>query len=191
MDHFLMFTAVKSFIRSAMSIIINKFWHSKAMLHWNKALWLVKISHLTIFNQSECINWAYVVRLHKICSWPWLLVDTFRNILISALKYIRKIKRFFCKEWWQNFFPNPGPWWRSSGQHARLILRQSEFECRWILQFFRRYQNGEWGSFQNLQKIKIPKSSKISSSSFKTFSSQRPLPNLLTSELASEAAISS
>ena len=30
-----------------------------------------------------------------------------------------------------------GPWWWwSSGQHARLLLRQSEFESRWSLQFF-------------------------------------------------------
>ena len=29
-----------------------------------------------------------------------------------------------------------GPWWVSSGQRARLLLRQSEFESRWSLQFF-------------------------------------------------------
>ena len=29
-----------------------------------------------------------------------------------------------------------GPWWWSSGQRARLLLRWSEFESRWGLQFF-------------------------------------------------------
>ena len=29
-----------------------------------------------------------------------------------------------------------GPWWWSSGQRARLLLRRSEFESRWSLQFF-------------------------------------------------------
>ena len=29
-----------------------------------------------------------------------------------------------------------GPWWWSSGQHARLLLRRSEFESHWRLQFF-------------------------------------------------------
>ena len=29
-----------------------------------------------------------------------------------------------------------GPWWWSSGQHALLLLQQSEFESRWGLQFF-------------------------------------------------------
>ena len=29
-----------------------------------------------------------------------------------------------------------GPWWWSSGQRARLLLRRSEFESRWGLQFF-------------------------------------------------------
>ena len=29
-----------------------------------------------------------------------------------------------------------GPWWWSSGQHARLLLWPSEFESRWRLQFF-------------------------------------------------------
>ena len=28
------------------------------------------------------------------------------------------------------------PWWWSSGQSARLLLRQSEFESRWLLQFY-------------------------------------------------------
>ena len=31
---------------------------------------------------------------------------------------------------------NPGPWWWSSGQRARLLFRRSEFESRWGLQFF-------------------------------------------------------
>ena len=29
-----------------------------------------------------------------------------------------------------------GPWWWSSGQHARTLHQQSEFESRWSLQFF-------------------------------------------------------
>ena len=31
---------------------------------------------------------------------------------------------------------NIGPWWWLSGQHARLILRRSELEFRWSVQFF-------------------------------------------------------
>ena len=29
-----------------------------------------------------------------------------------------------------------GPWWWSSGQRACILLRRSEFESRWGLQFF-------------------------------------------------------
>ena len=36
---------------------------------------------------------------------------------------------------WQNVFID-GLWWWSSSQRARLLLRQSEFESRWGLQFF-------------------------------------------------------
>ena len=28
-----------------------------------------------------------------------------------------------------------GPWWWSSGQRSRLMLRRSEFESRWLLNF--------------------------------------------------------
>ena len=33
-------------------------------------------------------------------------------------------------------YGNIGPWWLSSGKHARLLLQQSEFESCWNLQFF-------------------------------------------------------
>ena len=35
-----------------------------------------------------------------------------------------------------NIVGTVGPWWWSSGQRARLLLRWSEFESRWGLQFF-------------------------------------------------------
>ena len=34
--------------------VINKFKHSVAVLHWNKALWLVENCHVTCTMQSEC-----------------------------------------------------------------------------------------------------------------------------------------
>ena len=38
---------------------INKFYHSVAMLCWNKTLWLVKNSHWTWCIQSECFTSLY------------------------------------------------------------------------------------------------------------------------------------
>ena len=36
-----------------------KLWSSIALLRWNKALWLVVPSHMTFFNQPECIISTY------------------------------------------------------------------------------------------------------------------------------------
>ena len=48
--------------------VINKFFGSIAMQHWNKAIWLVRNNHVTWNSQSECfisLKFAY-----DIGSWP-------------------------------------------------------------------------------------------------------------------------
>ena len=58
----------------------------------------------------------------------WIINWTLQTFTSSYL--IRNIIHDIIKEL------NVGPWWWSSGQRARLLLRQSEFESRWGLHFF-------------------------------------------------------
>ena len=96
-------------------------------------------------------SWLCLMYMSSYC------VNKARESYWIAIHFLQKNNRR------QILFSNDGPWlWLSTGQRTCLLLRQSEFESRWSLQFFsvnfvfEKYKNKQKeagnGPFQNIFK---------------------------------------
>ena len=116
--------------------------------------WIIKRGILKAKAMTKIINSTYQIlawscAFHLVYLWgmsrPYLSLTqqcavslpTYLSRNVSPL-YLRM--SIFAKSCMEKIFGQM-PWWRSSGQRARLVLQRPKFESLWSLQFFCSFQN--------------------------------------------------